>query len=1015
MLTPPSPAEAASPVMVSYISTNNDENQIVLEIPKVYLLEEKAKHHKVLLESVEPDSLLRSQRMSLVQLYFPVDIAKESISVLGSVSCFQFRNLNEDKSPNQLSYAGELRQLEEAERRLALLVSEAELMSLWSPSEISLSEAESASSLVMTGGNSTPWLPKQAILGGTGGIQMATTQLPNSLQELCDQLMEIEKKIIQLKSSEAELQERRRGLLTRSLVLAEAERQFFSGPIEDPLPGASLPGIIVSDDLGSYPSHGSDLLGFVGGLIAAQKISTLEGILWRALRGHLLFRVSESGPEEECIFLVSAHGEAALAKVRRLAISLGASVISIGEGDAAQRYSEVALASSGLEELESVLASTAATKRMMLVGLTGSFPLWRAFILKERAIFTSLNMCQLDSASYGLGGALSTTSTLSTPNGSDLSDSSIFNGHLSASTSSSSELNHNYNSSMDPKTTTNDIKQKYFGTTLSDSNNDTTISLGGCLVAEGWTPTASLGILRTALERARCRTNAPIAAMCSEVASVPLDGKWPVGIKPLALTPPTSFKVTKVTDPFQELINAYGVPTYGEINPAIFILVTFPFLFGVMFGDVGHGLLLLLTALFLVINEHSLTRNPPISGDLWAYLFGGRYIILLMGLWSIYIGLIYNDCFSRSLNIFSSGWEWARGESELPFHRGVPFFGIDSAWITAENALIFLNAYKTKQALLLGMLQMLFGLGLSALNYASRADAHSLVGVFVPQTLFLCCTFGYLVLLFVAKWIIQTPESPSLLLIFVDMFLSPGVVDPSRRFYPGQAHVQSLLLVVALFCIPWMLLYRPLARAMDHRRLLATNEKIVSNLSNDTPKIGNPSISGYMGQPDTTNKDKLDATKTKHLRTISNTKQTPQKQHIDVPEFSLGEELVHSGIHTIEFVLASISNTASYLRLWALSLAHSQLSEVLWSLIAENASTSPLMGVFIFIVWFSLTVAILVAMEGLSAFLHALRLHWVEFNNKFYQGEGVLFEPFSIPAILSPETLRSFSGPDADI
>lgn len=98
---------------------------------------------------------------------------------------------------------------------------------------------------------------------------------------------------------------------------------------------------------------------------------------------------------------------------------------------------------------------------------------------------------------------------------------------------------------------------------------------------------------------------------------------------------------------------------------------------------------------------------------------------------------------------------------------------------------------------------------------------------------------------------------------------------------------------------------------------------------------------------------------------------------------SFGELMIDQSIHTIEYVLSTVSHTASYLRLWALSLAHSQLSEVLWSRLLrlglraeeDNYISSVLLFVF-FALWAFFTIAILVTMEGLSAFLHTLRLHW---------------------------------------
>merc|ERR1711934_831773 len=97
-------------------------------------------------------------------------------------------------------------------------------------------------------------------------------------------------------------------------------------------------------------------------------------------------------------------------------------------------------------------------------------------------------------------------------------------------------------------------------------------------------------------------------------------------------------------------------------------------------------------------------------------------------------------------------------------------------------------------------------------------------------------------------------------------------------------------------------------------------------------------------------------------------------------EFEFGEVFIHQIIETIEHVLGTVSHTASYLRIWALSLAHQQLSLVFYSKSLQMAFGFPFPSnafaiYFLFAAWFVVTIGVLLGMDVLECFLHTLRLH----------------------------------------
>jgi V/A-type H+/Na+-transporting ATPase subunit I len=105
--------------------------------------------------------------------------------------------------------------------------------------------------------------------------------------------------------------------------------------------------------------------------------------------------------------------------------------------------------------------------------------------------------------------------------------------------------------------------------------------------------------------------------------------------RPAWVEPPTWFRPVAVRSSFEPLVSSYGTARYGDIDPTLFTAVSFVVMFGMMFGDVGHGLVL--AALALCLRLRRVGRLAAFR-HLWPIPFAA-------GLTAAAFGLLYGECF----------------------------------------------------------------------------------------------------------------------------------------------------------------------------------------------------------------------------------------------------------------------------------------------------------------------------------------------------------------------------------
>jgi V-type H+-transporting ATPase subunit a len=403
------------------------------------------------------------------------------------------------------------------------------------------------------------------------------------------------------------------------------------------------------------------------------------------------------------------------------------------------------------------------------------------------------------------------------------------------------------------------------------------------LIAEAWCPTNSLPLIKSTLHDVNNRAGLSVPSIINEIKT--------------NKTPPTYQKTNRFTEGFQTIINAYGTAKYQEVNPGLPTIVTFPFLFAVMFGDLGHGFIMVCAASAMIYWEKPLKK---VRDELFSMAFYGRYIMLMMGIFSMYTGLIYNDVFSKSLSLFPSAWAWPEHfkegdtvEAHLKGDYRYPF-GIDWQWHGTENNLLFSNSYKMKLSILMGWCHMTYSLCLSYINAKHFKTPIDIWGNFIPGMLFFQSIFGYLVFTIVYKWSVDWyavgASPPGLLNMLIYMFLSPGTIEEPLYGSAGggtQAFVQIVLVLIAVVQVPILLFLKPFYLRWEHNKARASGYRGIGETSR---------VSALDGDDD---EGTLDGRASMHSETSGVAMITQGLDDEEHEEFEFGEAMIHQVIHTI--------------------------------------------------------------------------------------------------------------------
>ncbi|MFW9945436.1 MAG: V-type ATP synthase subunit I [Candidatus Odinarchaeota archaeon] len=271
--------------------------------------------------------------------------------------------------------------------------------------------------------------------------------------------------------------------------------------------------------------------------------------------------------------------------------------------------------------------------------------------------------------------------------------------------------------------------------------------------------------------------------------------------------------------PFETLTKMYGTPSYSEIDPTPFLFITFPLLFGLMFGDIGHGLVLIISGIIGAIVFRKRGGN----------LYNFCWIIFWCGLWAILGGFLYGEFF---------GAHEILGYHLEPLPIPIPFVGTIILYDPLHNVItiFFITIF-------LGVIHINLGWIIQFINYCKISQKYKAFTESLMKILFLDGAF-YLVLKYrfdFTAWLappfppVLFPLIPGiLLLLFKPIGKAIGISYLKKLSYGELLAEGSMDTFETVLSVPSNVLsyIRLLALALAHVSLMLAITELVSMISN---------------------------------------------------------------------------------------------------------------------------------------------------------------------------------------